>query len=188
MTPFEFVTVLISIILGLGITQIVSGVADLIHHHDQVKVYWLHVFWLILVFFLHIQEWWQIYELKTFDDWHLPVFLFIILYPIVLFILARILFPGFSTDKVDIKAFYYNNFRKFFIILIILSLLAISENVFVHKRGIEEQWIPFLLFISSATIVWRNIRTEWIHQLFVVALVIIMIVSFIVTWDEWLLK
>lgn len=188
MTPFEFVTVLISIILGLGITQIVSGVADIIHHHERVKVYWPHLLWLILVFFLHIQEWWQIYELKNFTAWHLPVFLFIILYPIVLFILARILFPTFSSEEVDLKAFYFNNYRKFFSLLIILPLLAMAENVFVHQRGIEEEWIPLLLCASSVFIVWRKVRTERVHQIFVITLIIIMLISFIVTWEEWLLR
>src|SRR4051812_23976190 len=98
MTPFEYVTVLISIILGLGITQIISGVADLIHNSERVKIYWPHLLWVILAFFLHVQEWWQIYELKSYTGWYLPVFIFIILYPINLFILARILFPVGSGD------------------------------------------------------------------------------------------
>jgi hypothetical protein len=60
MTPFEYVIVLIFIILGLGITQIGSGVADLIHNSDRVKVYWPHTLWIIFVFFLHLQEWLEI--------------------------------------------------------------------------------------------------------------------------------
>ena len=31
MTPFEYVSVLISIILGLGISQLATGVADMVH-------------------------------------------------------------------------------------------------------------------------------------------------------------
>lgn len=43
MTPFEYVSVLISIILGLGITQIVSGLADIVQHRHQVQLYWPHL-------------------------------------------------------------------------------------------------------------------------------------------------
>jgi hypothetical protein len=187
MTPFEYVTVLISIILGLGITQIVSGVADLIHHHKQVKLYWPHVLWLVLVFFLHVQEWWQIYELKAYDTWHLPVFLFVILYPIALFILARILFPTLKDEFVDLKAFYFTNFRKFFSFIIIISVLAILENIFIHNRNIEEQLIPLGLLISSTIILTKNIQQEWVHRTFVIILIAIMLISFAVTWNEWLL-
>ena len=187
MTPFEYVIVLISIILGLGITQIVSGVADLIHHSKQVKLYWPHLLWLILVFFLHVQEWWQIYQLKTYEAWHLPVFLFVILYPIVLFILARILFPTLSGSFVNLKEFYFNNFRKFFSFIVILSFLAILENVFIHNRQLQEQLFPLILFLTSGFILVKDVKQEWIHKVFVIALVAVMLISFAVKWNEWLL-
>jgi len=94
MTPFEYVTVLISIILGMGITQIVSGLADIIRKWNQVKLYWPHLMWIVFVFFLHIQKWWVLYDIRFITVWMLSTFLFTILYPINLFILARILFHG----------------------------------------------------------------------------------------------
>src|SRR5258708_13301428 len=93
MTPFEYVTVLISIILGMGITQIVTGVADLVHQWHRVRIYWPHILWIILVFFLHIDEWWSTYELRKFESLRLPTFRFVLLYPINLFILPPFLFP-----------------------------------------------------------------------------------------------
>jgi hypothetical protein len=53
MTPFDYVTGLISIILDLGITQIIIGVADIIHQWERVKLYWPHLLWIVFVFFLH---------------------------------------------------------------------------------------------------------------------------------------
>lgn len=77
MSPFEYVTILISIILGLGITQLVTGIADIIHEKEHVKLYWPHALWIPIIFFLLIQEWWDIYALRDYDTWRLPVFLFI---------------------------------------------------------------------------------------------------------------
>jgi ACR3 family arsenite efflux pump ArsB len=113
MTPFEYVTVLISIILGLGITQIVTGLADLIHQWDRVKVYWPHLLWIFLIFFLHIQEWWATYELRGFTSWRLTSFFFVIIYPIILFILARLWFPfGLNEGTIDLKKFYFENSNR----------------------------------------------------------------------------
>src|ERR1043166_5399334 len=101
-SAFEYVTVFISIILGLGVTQILTGIADLVHQKERVKVYWPHTVWVLLALILHVQEWWVIFELRTFDHWRLPVFLFVMLYPTVLFILARLLFPfGYSEGAID---------------------------------------------------------------------------------------
>ncbi|MBX2916563.1 MAG: hypothetical protein KF856_14935 [Cyclobacteriaceae bacterium] len=63
MSPFEYVSVLISIILGLGITQIVTGVADVIQNWRNVKLYLPHALWVMFVFFLHMQERWVLYEM-----------------------------------------------------------------------------------------------------------------------------
>ncbi|QOI98670.1 MAG: hypothetical protein HRU69_14785 [Flammeovirgaceae bacterium] len=61
MTPFEYVIVLISIILGLGITVILSGVAGLIRQWRKMAVYWPYLIWVVLVFVMHIHEWWNMY-------------------------------------------------------------------------------------------------------------------------------
>ncbi|MEJ0056164.1 MAG: hypothetical protein WDN75_11150 [Bacteroidota bacterium] len=93
MAPFDYVVVLISIILGLGITQIMTGVADLVHQWNKVKLYWaapgldrscFHSAYTGVV---------ETYSLHIFTSWKLPTFLFLSLYPVTLFILARILFP-----------------------------------------------------------------------------------------------
>ncbi len=76
-SPFEYVTVLISIILGMGITQIVSGIAQIIHRWEQTKIYWPHLILILLLFVIHIQEWWVTYNLRTYQYWRLPVFLWL---------------------------------------------------------------------------------------------------------------
>lgn len=91
-SAFEYVTVLISIILGLGITQILTGIADLIHKSERAKVYWPHLIWILFVLLLHIQEWWVTYELKNYQSWRLPTFLFNMAYPVNLFVLDTL--PG----------------------------------------------------------------------------------------------
>lgn len=181
MTPFEYVTVLISIILGLGITQIITGVADIIHQWERVKLYWPHLLWIAFVFFLHVEEWWVIYELRTVQVWKLPMFLFVILYPINLFILARILFPfAAGAAKTDFKDFYFDNYKKFFIGIMILSVLAILENLFVSRFKLIEQFNQTILFIVLGFILFKNYKAEWLHKILVVLLYIILLASMVV--------
>lgn len=53
---FEYVTVLIYIILGLGITQIITGVADDVHQSECVKLYGSLCCRSFFVFFLQVEE------------------------------------------------------------------------------------------------------------------------------------
>ena len=186
MSPFEFVTVLISIILGLGITQIMSGIADQIHQWDKVKLYWPHMLWVILVFILHVQQWWLTYELRAITTWRLPFFLFEILYPINLFILARILFPSAGEETfADLKKFYFQNYRKFFVIVIILSTLSAIENIVIYDLGIEGWLVNVILLTGLLVVSVKDIRSERLHQLIAVALLIFMVVGIVLHLEDW---
>src|SRR6186713_233849 len=93
MSPFEYVIVLISIILGLGITTILTGVAEIIKQTSLKNLFAPYIIWVALVFVVHLQEWWVAYELKTVQVWTLHMLLFILLPPINLYIMAHLLFP-----------------------------------------------------------------------------------------------
>ena len=50
MSVFEYIMVLVSIIIGLGITHILKNIVFLIQHKD-VQFYWVHTLWCIDIFF-----------------------------------------------------------------------------------------------------------------------------------------
>ncbi len=188
MSPFEFVTVLISIILGLGITQIMSGLADLIHQWEKAKLYWPHLLWVVLVFILHVQEWWLVYQLKSMTVWRLPFFLFQVLYPISLFILARILFPlPNDEDATDMRSFYFKNYRKLFILVMILSILSALENIFVHGLGADGWIVNAGIFATLLVATWSKSISPRLHQLLAILLLLTMVIGILLNIDEWLI-
>jgi hypothetical protein len=181
MTPFEYVTVLISIILGLGITQIVTGVADIIHQWNNMKIYWPHTLWMVLVFVMHIHEWWYTYDLKHHQTWYLISFLFVILYPINLFVLARILFPfGSMEAETDFKEFYFNNYRKFFLMVIILVSLAIAQDILLEGYSWKDQILKLAILALLSVVAWKKYGNETLHKIIVLILLAAFIGSFAV--------
>lgn len=187
MTPFEYISVLISIILGIGITQLVSGVAEIIQQWDRNKIYWPHLLWIALIFFLHIQAWWQFYELQKYDEWQLYDFLIAAIYPINLFVLARLLFPhSQSENNIDYKKFYFLNFRKYFIWCIILIVVSIIDNFRVSHIPLREQFLQFGLLFIFFILTVKNLKQEWIHQLLVVSLLLIIVVALLV--KDWSIR
>lgn len=185
---FEYVTVFISIILGLGVTQILTGIADLVHQSDRVKVYWPHVVWILLVLILHVQEWYVTFELRTFTAWRLPVFLFVLLYPITLFITARLLFPfGFSDETIDLKAFYYKNYRKIFLFGAILALLSILDNLIMRPYLPEDLIGPSLVLILLSPMAMFRISNPVAHKTMALFMLVVLTITIIVQWNKWLI-
>lgn len=175
MTPFEYVSVLISLILGLGIAVILTGLARIIKRWEVVVPYGPFFVWIVLVFVLHIQEWWETYQLMNWSNWSLTIFLFVILYPILLFILANLLFPVKWKVPLDLKVYYFSICRKFFFFTICLALTALLQNVFLLDYTLWEQ--PVQLGVIMLFSILLIVRTEkaWVHYAISLGLLLILI-------------
>ncbi|MBS1508526.1 MAG: hypothetical protein JSS79_17950 [Bacteroidetes bacterium] len=189
MSSFEYVTVLISIVLGLGITQILTGIAKLIQRRTRVKLYWPHLLWILFILFLHIQEWWVMYELKGYQQWRLPIFLFIMLYPVNLFVMAKLLFPDRMNGKIiDLKIYYYDNYRSIFTLLVLSAILSIVYNLCILNLKIPDQVLQLLLAVSFSLIVVKDYSNEKLHKVLSLVVVVIMSLTVIIEWDVWLIN
>lgn len=189
MSPFEYVIVLISIIIGMGITQILSGISAIILRWEKIRIYWPHLVFILLVFILHVQEWWVTYDLRSFNYWRLPTFLFVILYPVNLYLLARLLFPiKWMGRDLDLKFFFYEHYRRIYLLICSLAILAIVDNVVMLNYGLETQFIQIILVSILATIIVLKIEKDWLHQLVALIMLLITIGSFIVTWNTSLIS
>lgn len=188
LSPFEYVVVLISIILGMGITQLITGFAAMMLRWDNVKLYWPHLVLIILIFVLHIHDWWATYALRNNTSWNLPMFLFIILYPVNLYILSRILFPiRWSPVPVDLKVFFLDNFRKVYLFILFLPLHSVIENLFLRGYDLKEQLVQVLLIVILGAVVILNKRNEWIHKALALLFVLLCVVSMVIGWEEFVI-
>lgn len=188
MSAFEYVTVLISIVISLGITQILSGVASVLKNIDRVELYWPHLLWIIFVLLLHIQEWWVTYELKNYSPWRLPVFLFIMIYPINLFLMSRLLFPDkFKGKRLSLREFYFRNYKKQYLLLCFSAALSILYNVFILNLAFSSQVLQVLLIIILFLVAISQAR-ERIHKTVSIMIVLALVVSIIVEWNVWLIE
>ncbi len=186
-SAFEYVTVFISIILGLGVTQILTGIADLVHQNERVKVYWPHLVWILLVLVLHVQEWWVTFQLRSLEKWRLPLFLFVLLYPVVLFILARLLFPfGFNEGVIDLKKFYFENYRRIFLFGTMLPFLSLLDNLLLRDYEFQDLIAQSVVLLLLSVMAIVKSSKPWLHESVAVFLLLFLIISIAVEWDKWL--
>ena len=67
MTPFEYLSVLVSIIVGLALTQLLSGAARLIQLRRRVVMHPATLWWMASLFLINVQVWWVAFE-RRFND------------------------------------------------------------------------------------------------------------------------
>lgn len=189
MSPFEYVIVLVSIIIGLGITLVLTGIAQLIREEKTVKLFWPYLIWIGLVFVLHIHEWWITYQLKSTVAWHLPTFLFIILYPILLFILANLLFPdSWEKNNRDMKQFYFAIYRKFFGCAVMLVILSVLQNIFISGLPVTTQFVHLIVLILLSAMLIAKPSSTRAHTAVAVLLMSILVASLIIERNSLLIQ
>ena len=105
MDQFEYVMVLVSIIIGLGITHLLLGIGGIIDRlaskRQRLELSLAHGAWLGQMFVWMVLFWWwefRFSELQT--QWTLGIYFFLVLYSVALFLLAVILVPR-TWDGVD---------------------------------------------------------------------------------------
>lgn len=132
MTPFEHLSVLISIVLGLGIARLLWSVHRIAQAHERVRLYWLPLLWTVLVFVIQVEWWWASFAFRQQMSWTFFYFLFVLLSPVTLYLAAAFVLPEIEEGtRYDLERHYFRNRGWFF------SLIAASTALDALRRGIE---------------------------------------------------
>ena len=137
---FEYLGVLISVIMGLGITHLATGAAKLIQHRDSVRAYLPHALWTINILLYILLIWWGMFWWSGHDSWYAYEYLFITFYAIVLFFLASMLYPWDMKEDIDVREFFLKNRLWFFGVLFLAWCLDIPETV--AKASVDLRPVP----------------------------------------------
>ena len=78
MSPFEYLAVLVSLILGLGIAHILTGVGRAIHRRREIRTDLVHGLWTVTTFLILVLNWWVFFESRSVPTWTFGQFLLII--------------------------------------------------------------------------------------------------------------
>ena len=90
---FEFFMILISVIVGLALTEILTGTANLLRERETVRFYWLHSLFQVGIFFALLQQWWESWELVNLTEISFGNVLLRLFPSIMVFMIARLLNP-----------------------------------------------------------------------------------------------
>jgi hypothetical protein len=129
MNAFDYLTILISIVLGLAIANVLSRLATVITARERIDFYWPPVAWAIWLFFISVQHWWAVWSVRH-TQWNFGTFWLQLLIPVDLFLLSVLVLPDREEDgKLDLGYWFFRNRRWFFGLMLFLPLLSIVEEI-----------------------------------------------------------
>ncbi|HWD28330.1 MAG TPA: hypothetical protein VG387_14260 [Rhizomicrobium sp.] len=130
MGAFDYVAVLISIVLGLGITNVLTGLAGIVRARDRVTMFAPTVILLVDVFVIHVQMWWSMFGLREVRHWNFASFLAVLMQPVLIYMVSAFLVPAIpEKGPVDLKAQYFREHAWVFGALILTLGDSLLRNV-----------------------------------------------------------
>jgi hypothetical protein len=117
---FEYLAVLLSIVLGLGITQLLAGFGRWLEQRRIFRPYWPSIAWGAFLLIVHVQTWWSMFGLRHWGSWSFLQFSVVLLQPAILFLLTILVFPSANASELDL--------RKTFLLQPALVLRLVSDT------------------------------------------------------------
>jgi hypothetical protein len=147
MSEFEYASVVVSIVLALGMADILRFLADTLRDPSERRGYWVHMLWVVLLLELHMEFWWRMWAFR--DQLTAgPELTIVLLGPAILFMATRIILP--HAGEADMQQLYFQRKNAFFIALVASSLWSALTSTWALPEG--QQGLPLFALVTMAAI------------------------------------
>jgi hypothetical protein len=177
---FEFLMVLVSIIIGLGVAEILTGVARAIRCRESVQLYWVHLVLVAAIFMVHLQLWWESWGLHVAPEWNFLGLLIMLAGPVCLFLIAHLLFPE-PVEGSNFRHYYHGAMRPIWWLgaIAVVMATAFRPLVFGQPLFLADNATSFLLFLGF--IILARSKRETLHAVLVPVFLLLILVD-ILQW------
>ena len=175
MDQFEYVMVLVSIVIGLGITHVLFGISGVVDRLSRPQANFelsvAHAAWLCFCLAWMIMFWWWEYRfVSRVSEWTVGLYLFLVVYSIALFLMSAILVPRTWEGVQSLKEYFLERRVWFYSLFLVATVLDVFDaylkgglTYVINEQGIAI-WVYWLASIPVAIVGIRSTRVR-VHNL-----------------------
>jgi hypothetical protein len=173
---FEFITVMISVILALAAAQLFLGLAPLLQTRHTVRLSVTHAGWVASLFLITFLHWWSLWDFRDLS-WTFPMFAISLVGPSLMFFAATLINPrDVSRDPVDLASHFGTIRRPFLaVVLVMMVFFTLDGPLFGTEAPFNRLRFSQLMIIGLAGfgIFSRDQRIQASISLLTLALVVL---------------
>ena len=163
---FSYLSVLLSIILGLGLTQVLTAVGRVIRHRDRVGVDWLPMLWAGVLLIVYVQVWWSMFGLRELRSWTFVEFLVVLLQTVTLYMMAAMVLPEqIEESGTDLRAYYDRHHRWFFAFFLATLVISVGKDVVIGRRLPELLNLAFHIALAAVCLSAMLVAKRRYHEI-----------------------
>lgn len=187
METFDYISVMISIVLGLGIANVLNTIGILIRNKQTVihsSTFYMHCLFVILLLF---QSWWTIFGYKDYPDWDFFFYLLVLTMVSAIYLLTEMLKVKNGVDTINLNTIFMNNKSLYFLIFIasvvgggLLQSIVTNTSIFTKMnifRGL-------IISISFWGVFSNNLKVQRLIAMVLLLIYFIVIIAFRINLGE----
>lgn len=156
MTTFEFVSVLLSLVVSLALAHLLTAIARMLVA-KEMKFSFVLAGWMGLALFTCVDIWFSLWHARDTVEWSLGYIVLWLLAATVTYLFAWVVVPEGKLDGVDLRAYHDENRRKYLPLYGGYVLVGVAINSTVEAFQILTSWQVVIWFVPIAVAwIWRN--------------------------------
>lgn len=145
MNEFEFLAVFISIVIGLGVTHILYGLARIIYNRSRQQLSMLHIIWTVNVLLIVLLNWWIFFLWSDYPEWSFDIYLLLICWAIPLYMMTVVLYPPDIAPDVSYDALFEQNRKWLFGTFLLFVAIDVVETAVRGELFRPKYFLVFVL-------------------------------------------
>jgi|TARA_B110000881_G_scaffold99698_1_gene87707 hypothetical protein len=192
MTQFEFLMMIASVVVAVGMTEIVGGWGRLARADGEIKFDWLHLGWTIYILLLSVQYWIGMWSYRELRIEYVGQIFFLVVPTLFLVLAAFAMSPDVvNRSQIDMRTYYLEKRRVVFLSLAVFSLAAwLADIVIVGYERLEVSFMLFSIVSGLVLCALAYSQRVWLHGavlVFLIGSVIAYFFSHVAVQDQrWL--
>lgn len=172
MEVFPYLSVLVSIILGLAITQVLQGVRAVLVNRARVRFYWPVGLWVITILMIASQMWWGLFDYYDRSDWTYAKYSALLLQTTFFYLASGMVMPDVGAEGADLKLTFFANARWFFALLCATAAASLVKDIIINGALPQMLNVAFHAGFFTVAALGAFIRSPRFHEILAPAAVL----------------
>jgi hypothetical protein len=154
MRPFDYVSILLSIVISFALAHLLGGIAHIVQNgFRRFSIPLAH--WIAFCLFLCVDYWFSIWHARDQLNWSLGYVCQLLTLGALIYIASRLVVPATPGDEpIDLTDFFDRNRRKLMGVLIMLAVCNEAINLTLEGFGSPLLAVMVVAYIALFAIAW----------------------------------
>jgi hypothetical protein len=162
---FEYIAVLVSIIVGLSVTHVLQAIGRVISRPDAQRLFWVHSVWVLATLVYLVFFWWFELGFRATEQWSAPLYAFVVAYAIVLYLMSVVVVP--IEPEPDYREYFFSRRRWIYgFVFLTIPLDLVDTLLKPESAGLDLALGPIavVILVAAGICVAGGIsKNTWLH-------------------------